>query len=129
MHIDHIDPNGPAEDENLRVLCSICNEGRSNLSIPRSTINLLTAVRRASRQEQLVLLRSESDDGAGQRTGDAADSLDVRHHQFAEFVDAGRLDHRDDVVRTRDDVGRRDTPGGGHSSRDSSPRHASSARS
>lgn len=56
LHIDHIDPDGPSEENNLRVLCSICNEGRSNLSIPRSTINLLTAVRRASRQEQVEVL-------------------------------------------------------------------------
>ncbi len=56
LHVDHIDPNGAAEDDNLRVLCSVCNEGRSNLSIPRSTINLLTVVRRASRREQIEVL-------------------------------------------------------------------------
>jgi hypothetical protein len=31
-------------------------EGRSNLTVPRSTINLPTAIRRASRQEQLEIL-------------------------------------------------------------------------
>jgi len=53
LHIDHIDPNGPSEETNLRVLCSACNEGRSNLSVPRSTINLLAAIRRSSRDDQL----------------------------------------------------------------------------
>jgi 5-methylcytosine-specific restriction endonuclease McrA len=52
LHVDHVDPNGPAEDGNLRTLCSSCNEGRSNLSVPRATINLLAAVRRAGRDEQ-----------------------------------------------------------------------------
>jgi 5-methylcytosine-specific restriction endonuclease McrA len=52
LHVDHIDPNGPAEEGNLRTLCSSCNEGRSNLAMPRSTINLLSAVRRAGRDEQ-----------------------------------------------------------------------------
>lgn len=53
LHIDHIDPNGPSEETNLRVLCSACNEGRSNLSVPRSTVNLLAAIRRSSRDDQL----------------------------------------------------------------------------
>jgi hypothetical protein len=33
------------------------------------------------------------------------------------------------AMTIRDHVGRHDTPGDGHSSRDSSPRHASNARS
>jgi len=53
LHIDHIDPNGPSDDTNLRVLCSVCNEGRSNLTLPRSTINILSAVRKANRRDQL----------------------------------------------------------------------------
>jgi 5-methylcytosine-specific restriction endonuclease McrA len=52
LHVDHIDPDGPAEEWNLRALCSVCNEGRANLSLPRSSINLLVAVRRAPRKEQ-----------------------------------------------------------------------------
>lgn len=52
LHIDHIDPSGPSTENNLRTLCSVCNEGRTNLSLPPSSINLLSAVRRASRDDQ-----------------------------------------------------------------------------
>lgn len=60
LQIDHIDPGGPADESNLRTLCSACNEGRSNLQLPRSSINLLAAVRKAGQDEQrrvLVWLR------------------------------------------------------------------------
>src|SRR6266511_3493949 len=56
LHIDHIDPSGPATENNLRTLCAACNEGRSNLSLPSSAINVLAAVRRASRDDQLRVL-------------------------------------------------------------------------
>lgn len=56
LHIDHIDPNGPPVDSNLRVLCSACNKGRSNITLPRTTINLLASIRRASREDQLAAL-------------------------------------------------------------------------
>ena len=52
LHIDHIDPDGPSVESNLRTLCSACNEGRSNLQLPRSSINLLAAVRKASEEDQ-----------------------------------------------------------------------------
>jgi hypothetical protein len=52
LQVDHIDPNGPADETNLRTLCSACNEGRSNLTLPRSSINLLAAVRKASQEDQ-----------------------------------------------------------------------------
>lgn len=57
LHIDHTDPNGPSIDTNLRVLCSACNEGRSNLSLGRSTINILAAVRRCSQEDQLTVYK------------------------------------------------------------------------
>jgi len=56
LHVDHIDPNGPSEESNLRVLCSTCNEGRANLQLPRSTINLLAAVRKAPQDDQKAVL-------------------------------------------------------------------------
>jgi len=56
LHIDHVDPNGPSIDSNLRVLCSACNKGRWNLTLPRTTINILASVRRASREDQLAVL-------------------------------------------------------------------------
>lgn len=65
LHVDHIDPNGPTEERNLRTLCSACNEGRSNLSLPASTVNLLAVVRRAPRSDQegvYVWLRTKFQD-------------------------------------------------------------------
>ncbi len=56
LQVDHIDPNGPADEANLRTLCSACNEGRSNLTLPRSSINLLAAVRKASQEDQRLAL-------------------------------------------------------------------------
>lgn len=55
LHIDHIDPDGPPEDHNLRVCCSTCNAGRSNLMVSQPTIRLLTQVRRAPRAQQQEL--------------------------------------------------------------------------
>lgn len=62
LQVDHIRPDtmgGPTNDANLRALCSICNEGRSNLSAPPDpqTINVLGIVRRQSRsvQEQVFV--------------------------------------------------------------------------
>ena len=61
LHIDHIIPKkegGTDDDSNLRVLCSVCNEGRSNLEVPPSqqAIHLLGLIRRAPRNIQLELL-------------------------------------------------------------------------
>jgi hypothetical protein len=54
LHVDHIDPDGPTEEMNLRTLCSACNEGRSNLRLPKSSINVLATVRRSTRADQLA---------------------------------------------------------------------------
>jgi len=57
LHVDHIVPlseGGSNDDDNLRVTCSACNEGRSNLHVPVSqrAINLLQVIRRAPRDVQ-----------------------------------------------------------------------------
>lgn len=54
LHIDHINPDGPTTDDNLRVLCHNCNEGRSNLAIPPTpnTLTVLRTIRKLSRDEQ-----------------------------------------------------------------------------
>ncbi|QOJ37166.1 MAG: HNH endonuclease [Nitrospira sp.] len=62
LQIDHIIPKkegGTDQDENLRVLCSTCNEGRSNLEKPPDelVLNLLEKIRRAPRKVQLEVLR------------------------------------------------------------------------
>ena len=56
LHIDHIVPvsqGGTDNPTNLRVLCSTCNEGKSNIEIPsESAKNLLIRIRKASRSVQ-----------------------------------------------------------------------------
>jgi len=54
LHVDHIDPDGPTTDDNLRVLCHNCNEGRSNLVTPLapSTLTVIRNIRRLSRDDQ-----------------------------------------------------------------------------
>ncbi|MBF0338806.1 MAG: HNH endonuclease [Nitrospirae bacterium] len=54
LHVDHIDPDGPTTDENLRTLCHNCNEGRSNLIIPPrpNTLSVIRNIRRLARDEQ-----------------------------------------------------------------------------
>lgn len=54
LHVDHIDPDGPTTDENLRTLCHNCNEGRSNLVIPptANTLTVLRTIRRLARDDQ-----------------------------------------------------------------------------
>lgn len=58
LHIDHINPDGPTTDDNLRVLCHNCNEGRSNLIIPPTpnTLSVLRNIRRLPRDEQRRIL-------------------------------------------------------------------------
>jgi len=56
LHIDHIVPisrGGTSDPDNLRVLCSACNQGRANIQTPtESTKNLLARIRREPRKVQ-----------------------------------------------------------------------------
>ena len=56
LHIDHIVPisqGGNNDKDNLRVLCSACNQGRSNIQVASETAkNLLARIRRAPRSAQ-----------------------------------------------------------------------------
>ena len=58
LHVDHINPDGPTIDENLRVLCNNCNEGRSNLAVPPApnTLSILRQIRKLPRGEQARIL-------------------------------------------------------------------------
>ncbi len=61
LHIGHIidkSQGGGDEPSNLRALCSVCNEGASNLTLDRPTSQkLLIQVRRAKGSDQLELLK------------------------------------------------------------------------
>jgi hypothetical protein len=56
LHIDHIKPiseGGDNTDDNLRVLCSDCNQGRSNLFHPDDAkINAMALIRKLPRNVQ-----------------------------------------------------------------------------
>jgi hypothetical protein len=60
LHIGHIidkSLGGADEPNNLRAICSICNEGASNLTLNRpEAIKLIAQVRRASSKDQLDVL-------------------------------------------------------------------------
>jgi len=61
LHIGHIidkSQGGTDDSSNLRALCSVCNEGASNLTLERpSAQKLLIQVRRAKGGDQLELLQ------------------------------------------------------------------------
>ena len=61
LHIGHIidkSQGGDDEPSNLRALCSVCNEGASNLTLDRPTSQkLLIQVRRAKGNDQIELLK------------------------------------------------------------------------
>ena len=60
LHIGHvIDKSQGGTDDalNLRAICSVCNEGASNLTLPRpQNLKLLAQVRRSTNKVQLELL-------------------------------------------------------------------------
>lgn len=60
LHIGHIidkSMGGTDEPNNLRAICSVCNEGASNLTLNRpDTIKLIAQVRRAPGKDQLDVL-------------------------------------------------------------------------
>lgn len=60
LHIGHIidkSEGGTDEPENLRALCSVCNEGLANLSLPRPPAErLLIQLRRAAGNDQRRVL-------------------------------------------------------------------------
>jgi len=60
LHIGHIvdkSQGGTDDATNLRALCSVCNEGASNLTLERPSLQkLLIQVRRAKSGDQLALL-------------------------------------------------------------------------
>lgn len=60
LHLGHIidkTQGGKDEASNLRALCSVCNEGASNLTLDRPSISkLLIQIRRANKKDQLEAL-------------------------------------------------------------------------
>lgn len=61
LHIGHIidkSMGGTDETGNLRAICSVCNEGASNLTLNRpDTIKLIAQVRRAPSSDQIDVLK------------------------------------------------------------------------
>ena len=61
LHIDHIRPitqGGTDIRDNLRVLCSACNQGKSNVQPPGETaLNILAKIRKLGRVEQLEIYK------------------------------------------------------------------------
>jgi 5-methylcytosine-specific restriction endonuclease McrA len=61
LHIGHIidkSMGGKDDPSNLRAICSVCNEGASNLTLNRpDTIKLLAQIRRAPGKDQLDVLK------------------------------------------------------------------------
>ena len=60
LHIGHVidkSLGGSDEATNLRAICSVCNEGASNLTLDRPSVQkLLVQIRRAPSQDQLTIL-------------------------------------------------------------------------
>ncbi|CAN5308637.1 HNH endonuclease [soil metagenome] len=56
LHVDHVIPisqGGTDDKDNLRVLCSACNQGRANIRTPsEDTRNILARIRRTPRSVQ-----------------------------------------------------------------------------
>lgn len=62
LHVDHILPasqGGTDDRDNLRVLCSTCNQVKSNIQAPsESALNLLARIRKSSRAVQKEVLEA-----------------------------------------------------------------------
>ena len=60
LHLGHIidkSEGGTDDASNLRAICSVCNEGASNLTLPRpSDLKLLAQIRRATGSSQIKVL-------------------------------------------------------------------------
>ena len=60
LHIGHVidkSLGGSDESTNLKAICSVCNEGASNVTLQRPDLSkLLVQVRRATSKDQLELL-------------------------------------------------------------------------
>lgn len=60
LHLGHVidkSMGGSDEPSNLRAICSVCNEGASNITLPRPDLQkLLIQVRRATAADQRELL-------------------------------------------------------------------------
>jgi hypothetical protein len=61
LHIDHIKPisqGGKDTKDNLRVLCSACNQGKSNIQPPSETaLNILAKMRKLGRTQQIEIYK------------------------------------------------------------------------
>jgi hypothetical protein len=61
LHIGHIidkSMGGTDEPSNMRAICSVCNEGASNLTLNRpESIKLIAQVRRAPSKDQIDVLK------------------------------------------------------------------------
>ncbi|MDX2206658.1 MAG: HNH endonuclease signature motif containing protein [Gemmatimonadales bacterium] len=61
LHLGHIvdlSHGGTDDPQNLRALCSVCNEGAQNITLPRpKATQLLTQIRRAAGTEQVEVLK------------------------------------------------------------------------
>jgi HNH endonuclease len=61
LHLGHVidkSMGGNDEPSNLRAICSVCNEGASNVTLPRPDLQkLLIQVRRATANDQLEVMR------------------------------------------------------------------------
>ena len=54
LHIDHIDPDGGNDKNNLRALCSACNQGKSNVQpASEKARDIIARLRKISRAEKL----------------------------------------------------------------------------
>lgn len=61
LHLGHIidkSMGGTDEPSNLKAICSVCNEGASNVTLNRpDAMKLLTQIRRGAAQDQLEVLK------------------------------------------------------------------------